>query len=110
MDRLQGGIIGPVNRCTKLLPQPAEAAFVNAVVEPHLVWEEARSLNAQVKPLDVNLALRAIAGHDEHAEPVDAALELPIGCLAGFHQSNLTRRSQQAMVTFARQPFSSTGR
>jgi len=43
--------------------------------------------NTQVKPLDVDLAIGAIACNDQKAEPVDVALKISIGLLAGLRDS-----------------------
>jgi hypothetical protein len=40
-----------------------------------------------VKPLDVDLAVGALACNDQKAEPVDMALEISIGLLAGLRDS-----------------------
>ena len=72
---------------TKLLSKAPETALVNHVVKWHLLREHGRHLNTQVKPLDVNLALGAIACNDQKAEPVDMALEISIGLFAGLRNS-----------------------
>jgi len=72
---------------TKLLSKAPEAALVNHVVKWHLLWEQGRRLNTQVKPLDVDLPVGAIACNDQKAEPVDVALEISIGLFAGFRNS-----------------------
>jgi len=72
---------------TKLLSKPAETALVNHFVKWHLLRKQGRRLNTQVKPLDVDFAVRAIARNDQKAEPVDMALEIPIGLLAGLHDA-----------------------
>jgi hypothetical protein len=72
---------------TELLPKPTETALVNHVVKWHLFREQSRCLNAQVKPLDVYLAVGALACNDQKAEPVDMALEISIGLLAGLRDS-----------------------
>src|SRR6266446_8521790 len=61
---------------TELLPKPTETALVNHVVKWHLFREQGRHLNTQVKPLDVDLAVGALACNDQKAEPVDVALEI----------------------------------
>ena len=48
----------------ELLPKPTETALVNHVVKWHLFREQGRRLNTQVKPLDVDLAVGAIACND----------------------------------------------
>jgi hypothetical protein len=40
-----------------------------------------------VKPLDVDLAVGAIARNDQKAEPVDMALKISIGLFAGLRNS-----------------------
>ena len=50
---------------TELLPKPTETALVNHVVKWHLFLEQGRRLNTQVKPLDVDLAVGAIACNDQ---------------------------------------------
>src|SRR5260370_41721300 len=72
---------------TKLLPKAPETALINHVVKWHPLWEQGRRLNTQVKPLDVDLALGAIACNDQKAEPVDMALEISIGLFAGLRDS-----------------------
>jgi hypothetical protein len=72
---------------TKLLPKASETALINHVVKWHPLWEQGRRLNTQVKPLDIDLAVGAIACNDQKAEPVDMALEIPIGLLAGLHDA-----------------------
>jgi hypothetical protein len=44
--------------------------------------KKGRRLNAQVKPLDVDLAVGAIARNDQKTEPVDMALKISIGLFA----------------------------
>jgi hypothetical protein len=73
----------PSRTLTKLLSKAPETALVNHVVKWHLLREQSRRLNTKVKPLDVDLAVGAIAGNDQKAEPVDMALERPI---AEFNQ------------------------
>ena len=68
---------------TKLLSKPAETALVKW----HLLRKQGRRLNTQVKPLDVDLAVGAIACNDQKAEPVDMALEISIGLFAGLRNS-----------------------
>ena len=72
---------------TKLLSKAAETALVNHVVKWHLLREQGRRLNTQVKPLDVDLAVGAIACDDQKAQSVDMALEISIGLFAGFRNS-----------------------
>ena len=72
---------------TKLLSKPAETALVDHVVKWHLLREQDRRLNTQVKPLDVDLAVGAIACNDQKAQPVDMALEISIGLFAGLRNS-----------------------
>ena len=72
---------------TKLLSKAPETALVDHVVKWHLLREQDRRLNAQVKPLDVDLAVGAIACNDQKAQPVDIALEISIGLFAGFRNS-----------------------
>ena len=71
----------------ELLPKPTETALVNHVVKWHLFREQGRRLNTQVKPLDVDLAVGAIARNDQKAEPVDMALKISIGLFAGLRNS-----------------------
>ena len=52
-----------------------------------LLREQGRRLNTQVKPLDVDLAVGAIARNDQKAEPVDMALKISIGLFAGLRNS-----------------------
>ena len=72
---------------TKLLSKAPETALVDHVVKWHLLREQDRRLNAQVKPLDVDLAVGAIACNDQKAQPVDIALEISIGLFAGLRNS-----------------------
>ena len=72
---------------TKLLSKPAETALVNHFVKWHLLRKQGRRLNTQVKPLDVDLAVGAIARNDQKAEPVDMALKISIGLFAGLRNS-----------------------
>jgi hypothetical protein len=72
---------------TKLLSKAPETALVDHVVKWHLLREQDRRLNTQVKPLDVDLAVGAIACNDQKAQPVDMALEISIGLFAGFRNS-----------------------
>ena len=72
---------------TKLLSKATETALVNHVVKWHLFREQGRRLNTQVKPLDVDLPVRAMACNDQKAEPVDMALEISIGLFAGLRNS-----------------------
>ena len=72
---------------TKLLSKAPETALVNHVVKWHLLREQGRRLNTEVKPLDVDLAVGAIACNDQKAEPVDMALEISIALFAGFRCS-----------------------
>ena len=72
---------------TKLLSKAPETALVNHVVKWHLLRKQGRRLNTQVKPLDVDLAVGAIACNDQKAEPVDMALEISIALFAGFRCS-----------------------
>ena len=46
---------------TELLPKPTETALVNHLVKWHLFREQGLCLNTQMKPLDVDLAVGAIA-------------------------------------------------
>ena len=72
---------------TKLLSKAPETALVDHVVKWHLLREQDRRLNSQVKPLDVDLAVGAIACNDQKAQPVDIALEISIGLFAGLRNS-----------------------
>ena len=72
---------------TKLLSKPAETALVNHFVKWHLLRKQGRRLNTQVKPLDVDLAVGAIARNDQKAEPVDMALKISIDLFAGLRNS-----------------------
>ena len=72
---------------TKLLSKPAETALVNHFVKWHPLRKQGR-LNTQVKPLDVDLAVGAIARNDQKAEPVDMALKISIGLFAGLRNSS----------------------
>jgi hypothetical protein len=76
---------------TKLLSKPAETALVNHFVKWHLLRKQGRRLNTQVKPLDVDFAVRAIARNDQKAEPVDMALKISIGLFAGLCKFHLTQ-------------------
>ena len=67
-----------------MLPKPTETALVNHVVKWHLFREQGRHLNT---PLDVDLAVGALACDDQKAEPVDVPLEISIGLFAGFRDS-----------------------
>jgi hypothetical protein len=67
---------------TKLLSKAPETALLDHVVKWHLLREQDRRLNTQVKPLDVDLAVGPIACNDQKAEPVDMALEISIGSFA----------------------------
>jgi hypothetical protein len=86
---------------TKLLPKATEATLVNHVIKWHLLREQGCRLEAQVKPLDVDLAVGAIACNDQKAEPVDMALKISICLLALFRNSFLsadgTRRSKSTI-------------
>ena len=73
---------------TKLLSKAAETALVDHVIKWHLLREQIRRLNTQVKPLDVDLAVGAIARNDQKAEPVDTALENSTGLFAGIRNSS----------------------
>ena len=72
---------------TKLLSKAPETALVDHVVKWHLRRKQGRRLNTQVKPLDVDLAVGAIARNDQKAEPVDMALKISIGLFAGLRNS-----------------------
>jgi len=72
---------------TKLLSKAPETALVNHVVKWHLLREQIRRLKTQVKSLDVDLAVGAIACNDQKAQPVDMALEISIGLFAGPRNS-----------------------
>jgi hypothetical protein len=72
---------------TKLLSKAPETALVDHVVKWHLLREQACRLNTQVKPLNVDLAVGAIACNDQKAEPVDMTLEISIGLFAGLRNS-----------------------
>jgi hypothetical protein len=52
----------------ELFTQPVETAFVNQVVERHFSRKQSHGLDSQVEPLDINLALRAIACDDKKTE------------------------------------------
>jgi hypothetical protein len=43
-------------------------------------------LDPEVQAFDIELLLPAIAGNDKKTEPVNVALENPIGALADFHE------------------------
>ncbi len=69
------------------MSKATETALVNHVVKWHLFREQGRRLNTQVKPLDVDLPVRAIACNDQKAEPVDMVLEISIGLFARLRNS-----------------------
>lgn len=71
----------------ELFTQPAEAAFVNQVVQWHFSRKQLCSLDSQMESLDIDLAFRAITGNDEKTEPIDAALEIPVRFLGMLHGS-----------------------
>jgi hypothetical protein len=71
----------------ELFTQPVETAFVNQVVERHFSRKQSHGLDSQVEPLDINLALRAIACDDKKTEPIDATLESSIRFLGDLHGS-----------------------
>jgi hypothetical protein len=75
-------------RRPELSTQPSKATFVNHVVQGHLVGEKVHRLDPEVQPFDIDLLLLAMAGNDERTEPVNVALENPIGVLADFHGIN----------------------
>jgi hypothetical protein len=83
----QGFEVAIAKDATELLAQPTETALVNHVVKWHLFREQTHRLDPQVKPLDVDLAVGAIACNDQKTEPVDMALEIPIGLFAGLRDS-----------------------
>jgi hypothetical protein len=72
---------------TELFAQPAQAAFVNQVVEQHFSRKQSVGLDAQVEPLDINVAFCAIGCDNEKTEPVDATLESSIYFLGSLHGS-----------------------
>jgi hypothetical protein len=74
-------------RLTELLPKPTKTALVNHVVKWHLLRKQGRRLNTQMKPLDVDLAVGAIASNDQKAEPIDTALEILIDLFVGIRDS-----------------------
>jgi hypothetical protein len=49
---------------TKLLPMPTKTTIKNQAVKWRLFREQSRRLNTQVKPLDVDLVVGAIACND----------------------------------------------
>jgi hypothetical protein len=65
----------------KLPPQAQETALINQIVQLHFVRKQLHRLRSQVKPLDVDLALRAITSHYEKAEPINVPLENAIRLL-----------------------------
>jgi len=72
-----------------MLAKPTETALVNHVVKWRLFREQGRHLNTQVKPLDVDLAVGALACNDQKAEPVDVPLEISIGLMRGNRMKDL---------------------
>jgi len=73
-------------RRPELSTQSSKATFVYQVVQGHLVGEKVHRLDPEVQAFDIDLLLLAIAGNDEKTEPVNVALEIPIGVLADFHE------------------------
>jgi len=65
----------------KLPPQAQETALINKIVQLHFVRKQLHRLRSQVKPLDVDLAVRAITSHYQKAEPIDVLLENAIRLL-----------------------------
>lgn len=70
---------------TELLGQTLETAFIDHVIKWQLFWKEGRRLNTQVEPLDPDLVVGAISRNNQDAKPVNAALKVPIGFVAGLH-------------------------
>jgi hypothetical protein len=65
----------------KLQPQAQETALINQIVQLHFVRKQLHRLRSQVKPLDVDLAVRAITSRYQKAEPIDVLLENAIRLL-----------------------------
>jgi len=70
---------------TELLTETVETAFIDHVIKCQLFWKERRRLHTQVQPLDLDLAIGAITRNNQDAKPVNAALKVPIGFVAGVH-------------------------
>lgn len=69
----------------ELFQQPAEAAFVEHVVEVKLLGEQTGCFRAQEEPFDGDVPVGPIARHNQEAKSIHASLESPVGLFAGYH-------------------------
>ncbi len=77
----------PVSLCSKLIPKPAESAFVDDFVKPGLVGKQSVRLALQFDPRSLDLIFRTLE-KDEGADPVNLPLEGTIRLLGRVHSPN----------------------
>jgi len=71
---------------TELVQKAFKSTLVKHLVEAESLREEPRSFGAQEQPLDGDISLGNVAGHDQKTQPVNPALKSAVGLLARNHE------------------------